>query len=409
MDLPAGFLPLTEAAIEGKRLFLRADLNVPLKSGVVQNDFRLRALLPTLEHLRSRNCSVVLGTHIGRPQAVDHTNFYDESLSTKHLLAPLRSHGFAFTLERDLKAAARALRASDTPSLLLLENLRFFNGEKEPSAPFAQLLAPLADIYINDAFALAHRHDTSVTLLPEQFPLDGRLFGRLFVREITALQKLTNNPAKPFVILVGGNKVADKLAFLTDLVALPQSRRPTALLIGGALAYPLLYVAGTSVDVMYREKELLYAAQKLTDVCAQQGVSLHLPVDHRVTAHEGGSVEVCDEAAIAGGMIGVDIGPRTVELFGTILQTARTVFANGTMGKYEDDAMVTGTEKLFVQLAKSDAYTVVGGGDGVTAAQKCGYADSIDFLSTGGGATLAFLATNNPFTDLPALASMTKE
>lgn len=330
------------------KVFLRADLNVPTKDKKIVQDYRLHAILPTINEIKKAGNKIILATHIGRPPAADHTNFFDENLSTKILVPWFEQHGYEIEYEMDLLKAIEKSK-QHPKKILLLENLRFFNGERQTNLEFAQLLAQLADSYVNDAFGLLHRNDTSVTLLPEQFPPDKRSFGLLVKKELQELTKLKENPEQPYIVILGGNKSETKLKLLHKLLEQPESTRPEKILLNGLLAQALTQPP---------HKNVL------------------LPIDTQTDRNNNI----------------FDIGPKTIELFKKEIARAKTIFANGTMGAYEQPEYETGSKAILQAIADSSAYTVIGGGDAVAATFQFGLEKKMDFLSTGGGATLAFLA-----------------
>lgn len=372
-------LPLiTDIPLQGKRVFLRADLNVPLENGSIANDHRLQALLPTIDYIQTHGGKVILATHIGRPPASRERNYFDETLSTKNLIPWFEKKGKKVTYEGDLRKAIDASHQNRN-EILLLENLRFFNGEKEVNIEFAELLADLADIYINDAFGMLHRSDTSVTLLPEimhprpceRLRLVG--FGLLVQKEIEAL---TNIKAGQPLLVLGGSKIKTKLPMLKSFLEQPEKKRVKTILIGGAIANSFLATPSP-------------LAHELLELAKTYNVTIHLPVDVLAadgTIHDASSIE--DPEAI------VDIGPKTIALFQEEIKKAPLIFTNGTMGIYEE-GFVDGTQKILEAIGTSATYSVIGGGDAVAAAYTFGLKDTFDFLSTGGGATLAFLGSKS--------------
>jgi len=340
--------------LKNKRVFLRADLNVPLGDKGILSDFRLQSILPTIDYIKKNGGKVVLATHIGRPPAGKVKNYFDEKFSTKRLMPWFEERGYEVDYEIDLKQAIEK-SDQDFDRILLVENLRFFNGERETSESFAELLARLGDVYVNDAFGVWHREDTSVTLLPEQFDEEKRAFGLLAEKEIKTLSKLRDEHEQPFVVVLGGNKGRLKLNLLERFIDLPGEKRVKTALIGGAIAQNF--------------------PNALMDKAKQYGVEILLPVD-----------------GVGDGVV-YDIGPKTVDIFCKKIAEAKTIFANGTMGVYEQEEFETGTKKILKAIAESAAYSVIGGGDAVAATFKFGLDKQMSFLSTGGGATLAFLAT----------------
>ena len=391
---------LESLPISGKRVFLRADLNVPISNRKIADDSRLLAFKATWQYLLERGARIVLATHIGRPAAGDMPNFFDPDLSTGMLMDWFRTQDHPVMYERDLVRAHSLSTELPAGSTVLLENLRFFNGEKTVNAPFAELLASLADYYVNDAFGLIHRGDTSVTLLANEFAPDRRAAGLLIQREVATLMPIATSPQQPFLVVLGGSKVSDKLAMLGKLIRKQQAARPTHIVVGGLAAFPLLAAKMERAMPGVEENDLTLAANLLRDAQAAR-ITVELPSDHRL---EDGTVipteEIGDEPP-------VDIGPATVATYTSSIARARTIFCNGTMGRYEDEEGWEGTRDVLRALAESEAYTVVGGGDTAAALKKMELNEKIDFVSTGGGATLAFLAANDPM-KLPGLDPLTR-
>jgi len=359
----SNFPKLSTIDVSHKRIFLRADLNVSFDDqGIIIDESRLQALKPTLDYLIDQSATIILATHIGRPTA----GTVDASVSTKLLMPWFKDNNYETDHHPDLKKAF-STSILKTPAIIVLENLRFFKGEKIVNDDFAFKLSELADCYVNDAFAVMHRTDTSVTLLPKHFDKDKRAFGLLVEKELTALHKLRDNPAQPYVIVMGGAKADEKIGILEKIITTSESYRPAIICAGGLVGLKLL------------ERD------DIRSLAQQHNISLLLPRDH----NEGKT----------------DIGPQTIDTFCTAIQTARTLFINGTMGMYEkgDEA---GTKKILECIAGTDAIKVAGGGDAVASIHHYGFAENFDFLSTGGGATLAFLASNEPEKELPGLAAI---
>lgn len=374
-------LPLWD--ITHKRLFLRADLNVPLKNGVILNDYRLQALLPTLNLIVEKKGKIILATHIGRPKG------NDPLLSTQHLIPWFHKHGFEIDFEADFeKAAAKSYEMNG--SILLLENLRFFPGEKSYIPTFARTLANLADFYINDAFGSLHRTDTSITQLPLLFPQDKRTIGLLIENELSHLNRLIENPAQPFVAVIGGGKVTDKLPLLESLLD-----RVQVLLLCPAMAFSFLKALGINVGKSLVDKTAFDQCKNILVKAQQKNVLLLLPVDCIVAdgEFEGPLLPhafLVDEFPQNG--VGISIGPKTTEIYVREILKGGTIFFNGLMGDVRRPETLNGMKDLLQAMAQSQGFTLIAGGDSVAAAQIMGLADTINYLSTGGGATLSYLS-----------------
>lgn len=394
--------------IQKKRVFLRADLNLPNNTDEnnTTSQARLTALIPTLTKLLQGGNKIVLATHIGRPTPLHNTHVVDQLLSTKTLVPKLEKLGFKVDFESDLMLATKkSFQAFDT--ILLLENLRFFQGEQEPCLIFARLLAATADVYINDAFGLIHRNDTSVTLLPEIFPKDHRSTGLIIEKEIETLTTLTKTPQHPFMLVLGGCKVKDKIKIVMTFLKAAADKRANAIVIGGALAIPFLKAKGYQVGASPCDAPDVMVATEIIEAAAGAGVAIILPTDLLVTNQIGtGTPQVCLVNAIPDDGVCVDIGPASIALFSQHLAQAKTIFANGTMGIYEYHDYQAGTKGILTSIATNQGLTILAGGDTVAAANHLKLAEKITFCSTGGGATLAFLAADNPYQELPALKAL---
>jgi phosphoglycerate kinase len=388
--------------LKHKRVFVRADLNVPLENKRIIQDHRLESIIPTIKYIQENGGKIILATHIGRPQAQSQSNFFDKNLSTEILAEWFKQKGFNVRQKKDL-IKAELFSHENFSEILLLENLRFFNGEQgnpKEREIFANLLRKLADIYVNDAFALIHRDDTSVTLLPEKFEV--KAFGFLVEKEIQELSKLKENPAKPFIIVLGGNKIKDKIELLENFLNVEEKNRPNSIIIGGAIAYTFLKAQGFNLGKSIVENEFLDFTKNFLKKAQKQNINILLPLDHLVTENNE-NLNYCTSEKIPANGICVDIGPETINFFEKTILSAKTIFANGSMGIYTKPEFAVGTQKVLQTIADSSAYKVAGGGDCVAAVEMFKLESKFNFLSTGGGATLAFLGAKNPWNELPAL------
>jgi phosphoglycerate kinase len=371
------------------RVFLRVDFNVPLEAGRVADDARIRAAIPTIEELGSRGAAIVAASHLGRPGGTP-----DEALRMSPVaerLGELLGGREVATLGMpDDPRTVEAVSGSQPGSVALLENLRFDVGEEANDVAFAGRLADLADAYVDDAFGAAHRAHASVAALPELMLASGRaaVAGRLLQREVEVLGRLLADPARPFVAVLGGAKVSDKLAVIEALI-----ERVDALLIGGAMAFTLIAAQGGEVGESIVERERFEEVRDTLARATRRGVVVALPLDvvaaPRIAADAPRETVPADR--IPRGSMGLDIGPRTVEEFARLLADAKTIFWNGPMGVFELEAFGAGTRGVATAAAGAAAYTVVGGGDSLLAIKRAGLEDGFDHLSTGGGASLEFL------------------
>jgi phosphoglycerate kinase len=378
--------------VAGRRVFVRVDFNVPLDDAKVADDLRIRAAVPTLEELRAGGAALVLASHLGRPKGK-----VDASLRMGPVGAGLEEvAGFEVrTLDQVTGASVRrACEEMGPGEVILLENLRFDPREEENDDGFADDLASLANAYVDDAFGAAHRAHASVLGVAERMP---NAAGRLMQREVEVLSRLLEGPDEPFVAVLGGAKVSDKLGVVDSLL-----ERVDALLIGGAMAFTFIAAQGGAVGGSPVEEDHLEEVRRALKAADEQGVPLLLPED--VVAASEPSADAPKRTvradAIPDDLKGLDVGPRTVEEFTRVLADARTVFWNGPMGVFELEPFSLGTRAVAQAVAGIDAFTVVGGGDSVAAVRRLGLGDAIDHLSTGGGASLEFLEGR----DLPGIA-----
>lgn len=387
--------------VAGRRVFVRLDLNVPLADGVVTDDARIRASMPTLTELLERGASIVAASHLGRPKGK-----VDASLRlgpVAELLAELLGRVVEYVptdgvLSPEVEQSCKAL-AFEPGRVVLLENLRFDPGEEANDRAFAMRLADLADDYVDDAFGAVHRAHASVAALPEVLEEQGRttVAGRLLQREVEALSRLLLQPARPYVAVLGGAKVSDKLGTIGALV-----ERVDALLVGGAMAFTFIAADGGSVGDSLVEPERFDEVRAARARADDRGVVLQLPED--VVAAPSKTVEAPRHTVRASevptGEMGLDIGPRTVEEFARSIADAKTIMWNGPMGVFELEPFGAGTRGVATAIAGSSAFAVAGGGDSLAAVKKYGLEDGFDHLSTGGGASLEFLEGR----ELPGIA-----
>jgi phosphoglycerate kinase len=378
---------ITQLNLKGKRVFLRVDFNVPLKGGVVGDDTRIRASIPTIDYALDHGAkTVILASHLGRPKGKPNPEMSLRPVATK--LAELIGKPVAFA-EACVGAPAQVVvDAAPTGGLVLLENLRFRPEEEKNDAGFAQQLASLADVYVNDAFGAAHRAHASVEAIVKALQPNAGA-GLLMERELKYLGEALGSPARPFVAIIGGAKVSDKIDVIDNLIA-----RVDRLLIGGAMAYTFFKAQGMPVGRSLVEDDKQDAAREIIERANARGIMLLLPTDHvvapKLEAGQPTQTLDVDDPAI-GDRMGLDIGPATVAAYREAVKDAKTVVWNGPMGVFEIDAFAKGTVAVAQAVADVKGTTIVGGGDSISAVKKAGVTSRITHISTGGGASLEFL------------------
>ena len=394
------FRTLRDIDVKGHRVFLRADLNVPLQAGAITDATRIRETLPTLRHLLDGGASVVLASHLGRPKGTG----FEAEFSMAPVAEWLKGQGLDLKLASGVagpavEAEAAALRPGQT---LLLENLRFEKGETKNDPEFAKALARLADTYVDDAFGSAHRAHASVSGMVPDFPAGRAVAGFLMEKELTALGKVMDHPARPLLAIMGGSKVSDKIGIIRHFFG-----KADAILIGGAMTFTFLKAMGVPIGNSRCEEDKLDLANDLRREAAAAGTRLLLPLDHLVAAKMDADAE-CDitqDQAVPDGKMGLDIGPETVAVYAEEIRKAKTILWNGPMGVFELEPFASGTLTLaeeMAEVADHGAFVLVGGGDSVTAAAKAGVTGRLSHISTGGGASLEFLSGM----ELPGVAAL---
>jgi len=376
-------LTIARLDLGGKRVFLRADLNAPLEAGAVSDDTRLAAVVPTIEHARAAGARVVLASHLGRPKGKPTAEFSLKPVAER-LAVLLRTEVplAADCVGPEIEAQARALKPG---RLLLLENLRFHKEEEANDDGFARGLAALADVYVNDAFAAAHRAHASIAAITKH--LQPAAAGLLMERELAALGRVLEAPTRPLLAILGGAKVSDKLTLVENLLS-----RVQALAIGGGMAFTFLKAQGLEVGRSLVEPDHLETARRVLDAAKRRQVEILLPLDAVVAAGlDSPAGRTVDIGSMPPDEMGLDIGPKTVERFAAGIGTAKTIVWNGPMGVFERAPFAQGTMAVAHAVAGAKAFSVVGGGDSVAAVNAAGVADRIGYISTAGGAFLEFL------------------
>ena len=397
-------LSVKDLDLRGKRVFIRVDFNVPIKDGKVDDDSRIRASLPTIQHATEQQARVILASHLGRPKG-QRVEKYSLRPVAEHLAALLQ-RPVAFADDCTGEAAQSKVNALAGGEVLLLENLRFHAEEEKNDDEFAKQLAGLCDVYVNDAFGAAHRAHASTAGITRH--VSQAAAGLLMEKELDYLGKAIDEPEHPFVAILGGAKVSDKIPVINALI----DRGVDKLLIGGAMAYTFLKAEGFTVGKSLVEDSMLQTALEIKKRAEDKDIQFLLPTDHQVVdSYEPVKGEKIVTKTIPIeftniGLVGMDIGVETVAHFAAALQDARLIIWNGPMGVFEEppfDQGTIGVAKAVAEAADRGALVIVGGGDSVSAVTRAGVADRITHISTGGGATLEFLAGE----ELPGVAALT--
>ena len=375
-----------ELDVKGRRVFLRVDFNVPLtEQGGIRDDTRIRASLPTITYLLGKGAKLVVASHLGRPKGK-----VDPKMSLKPAsvrLSELIPNKVTQAPDVVGPEVARLKKALGEGEVLVLENLRFAKAETDNDDAFARQLAEDIDVYVNDAFGSCHRAHASVEAIAKIIPV--KAAGYLLKKEVDYLRKAVHAPAKPYVAILGGAKVEDKIPVIENLL-----NKADDILIGGAMAYTFLKARGEDVGRSLVEDDKKDIALKILAKAAAKKVNFLLPLDHvlATAVDAGAEVRVVDGTPFPADMMGVDIGPRTVAVYAKIIAGAKTIVWNGPLGVFEIDRFAAGTMKIAEAVAASGAVSIVGGGDSIAAVKKAGVGDRITHISTGGGASLEFLA-----------------
>ncbi len=365
-----------------KRIFLRADLNVPLHNGTITNDFRLTSIVPTLDYLLKNNNMVILATHIGRPHG------YEKDLSTSILVSWFEKNNYSIYFAPTIPDALS--QPFKPKHIVLLENLRFFTGEQTGDPLFAKQLAQLAHYYVNDAFGVIHRTDCSISLLPYEFSENRRSIGFLIEKELKMLNGLLSAPKKPFIAILGGKKIAEKISLIKNM-----SHMVDKILLCPALCFSFLKAMNKPIGKSLVDDSILSTCKEIIRELDNSHVPLLLPNDYLVAKNSiNGPLSYSSNADIQQDEIGISVGPRTVEHFCDEIKKAQTIFFNCAMGFAELPDTRHSTYQLLQAMAQTEGNTIIAGGDTVESAFAAGVEHSIDYISTGGGAALAYLGGN---------------
>lgn len=371
--------------VNGKKVLVRCDFNVPIDSetGKITDNRRIRAALPTIQYLLNHNAEVILCSHLGRPKG---------EFNLKYSLKPVAEE-LSKLLNKDVKLAKDVIGESAKEltsnmkegDIVLLENVRFHKEEEQNDPEYSKALASMAEIYVNDAFGTAHRAHSSTTGVADYLPA---VSGFLIEKELEFLGGALENPKHPFVAILGGAKVSDKIGVIENLLD-----KVDTLIIGGGMAYTFYKAQGHHIGTSICEEDKLDLAKSILEKAQEKGVKLLLPVDNHVSSEysNNGEEKMVDSTEIPDGFMGLDIGPKTIEKFEEAVKDAKTVVWNGPLGVCEFDKFATGTKAVATMLSKIEATTIIGGGDSAAAIEKLGLADKMTHISTGGGASLEFL------------------
>lgn len=378
---------LKDLSVDSKKVLLRVDFNVPMENGKIADNSRIKAVLPTIEYLLSKNCSIILMSHLGRPKKVS------SELSLKPIgdeLSKLLNQKILFSSDCVGKEAKKMAEQLKPGEILLLENLRFHEAEEKPEKDpsFAKQLASLGEYYINDAFGCAHRAHASIVETPKLLP-NKSAPGFLMEKEISFLEKALKNPARPFLALIGGAKISSKIGVLKAL-----SSKADVLAIGGGMAYTFLKIQGYAVGDSLVEEDYETQAKEILALYKEKKIPLLLPTDFVVAEKidENAKTHIVTLAdGIPKGFMGLDIGPQTIHAFNQQVHKAKTILWNGPMGVFEKTPFAKGTEQITEHFAKASALTIAGGGETAAAILKTPWANQVTHISTGGGATLEYL------------------
>lgn len=395
-------LTCKDLEVKSKSVFLRVDFNVPLdEEGHIRDDTRIKAALPTLNHLLEHGAKLIVASHLGRPKGQVNPQLSLNPVAKR--LSELIDYDVVFApdvIGNEVDELKKNLQESQ---VLLLENLRFYPGEKANDADFAKSLAGEVDFYVNDAFGACHRAHASVVGIA---PLaEKSAAGFLLTKEIEYLDKVIHNPEKPYTAILGGAKVSDKIPIISKLL-----HKANNILIGGAMAFTFFAAEGLGIGRSMVETDKEELAIELLFKAREMNINFRLPVDHIVASEiaPGVKIETIDCFPIPTNKMALDIGPRTIDTYEEIIREAKTILWNGPMGVFEVDEFAIGTTKIAEAVASSEAVSVVGGGDSVAAVYKAGVSDKISHISTGGGASLEYIA-NETLPGIEALAENSNE
>ena len=385
---------INDLDVRGKRVFCRVDFNVPQEDGNITDDTRIRAALPTIRQLSGDGAKVILASHLGRPKGKVNEDMRMTAVGGR--LSELLGREVMTLRESVGPEAEKAVSGMKEGDVILLENVRFHEGEEKNDPELAKQFASLADLYVNDAFGAAHRAHASTAGIAEHLPA---VSGLLMEKELDVLGKALADPERPFTAIIGGAKVKDKIGVIDYLL-----EKVDHLLLGGGLSYTFSKAQGFDTGNSLVEEDKVDLARSFIEKAKEKGVELHLPVDAVVASEFSADAEtkVVSIESIPSGWMGLDIGPETAEEYADVIRKSKTVLWNGPMGVFEMDAFADGTRKVAEAAAGTEGYTIIGGGDSAAAVEKFGLAGRMDHISTGGGASLEFMEGK----DLPGVSAL---
>ncbi len=389
---------IREKNYEGKKVFLRVDFNVPIKNGVITDDTRITSTIPTIDYLLSHRARLIIASHLGRPEGKVSPEFSLKPVAER--LSEILKKEVKFApdcIGDEVKKLVNSLKEGE---ILLLENLRFHSEEEKGDENFAKELASLCDAYVNDAFGTCHRKHSSVYTITKF--VNDVAAGFLIEKEVSALSKLLINPERPFLLILGGAKVIDKINMLKNLLD-----KVDTIITGGVMAYTFIKAKNWEVGDSKVEEEAIPVAKEIIKEINKRHLEFHTPLDHIIAQKisEDTTFIATERGTVPHGWIGVDIGPQAIEEYIDCINRAKTIFWNGPMGIYEIEKFAKGTIEIAKAIAKTNAFSVIGGGDSVAIVQKAGVADKISHICTGGGASLEFLEKGS----LPGIDVLKKE
>ncbi|MDN7228683.1 phosphoglycerate kinase [Planococcus sp. N064] len=388
-------MTMKDVDLKGKRVFCRVDFNVPMSEGKVTDDTRIRAAVPTIEYLVENGANVILASHLGRPKGTVNEDMRLAAAGAK--LSELL-HKEVKSLDESIgPKVEQEIASMNDGDIVLLENVRFHPGEEKNDEELAKAFAALADVFVNDAFGAAHRAHASTAGIAKHLP---SVSGLLLEKELDVLGKALSDPERPFTAIIGGAKVKDKIGVIDHLLD-----KVDNLLIGGGLSYTFTKAQGHEIGTSLLEEDKIELAQSFIKKAEEKGVKLYLPVDVVVTKEFSNDTEtkVVPISEIPSDWMGLDIGPKTVELYSDVIMNSKLIIWNGPMGVFEMSSFENGTKSVAQAMAKTEAYTVIGGGDSAAAVEQFRVADQMDHISTGGGASLEFMEGK----ELPGVTALT--